>query len=229
MRFVVRQIIFLAGVMASGRREGILALTLATTAVGCGDAYHIPPMIAGVVRLDATLSDVDGNPNGTTQITTASGVRVWLMEAGRPVDSTLTDRGVYVFFVTRGHTYRIRTGVPPAFVDSTAPVTPDRDVAFYVDTLRLGRTGDLVSRPNPFPSQVELRYSFGTDTYADIGAYSVDTSRRRVLASQLFVSGAHALLWDGKDDSTNAVPDGLYWLLLQTPTETRAELLLKQP
>jgi len=215
--------------MTRGRYGWICALALMPALAGCeSDPYHIGPMLVGVVRLDAALADASGTPIGTQTVTNADGVRVWLIEAGRAVDSTLTIRGVYTFSVTRGHSYRTQFGVRPAFVDSSELIIATRDAAFDVDTLRLGRAGDLASRPNPFATQVALSFQLGNDTHVEIAVYDLSANRVRALASRAFPAGSHVLSWDGTDDATHEVGDGMYWVLLQTAKETRAELIVKQ-
>ena len=52
--------------------------------VGCDhNPYGIGPILAGVVRLDASLADGAGVPTGTRTVTTATNVRVWLTDGAR--------------------------------------------------------------------------------------------------------------------------------------------------
>jgi hypothetical protein len=207
-------------------------LTLLPALSGCAEPdnpYNLPPMIAGMVRLDATLADATGSPLGTKVTTRADGVRIWLIEAGQVVDSTLVERSAYVFSVEKNHSYRIQAGIRPAFVDSTEEIIPTRSIGYYPDTLRLGRRGDLAGRPNPFSSQAALLFGLAVDTHVELAVYDLSARRVRMLASRTFVAGLHALLWDGLDDSANMVPAGMYWVLFQSISETRAELLIKQP
>ncbi|MEO5618801.1 MAG: FlgD immunoglobulin-like domain containing protein [Candidatus Eisenbacteria bacterium] len=218
--------------MISGRNRWIWTLSLLLALPGCeksSNPYNIPPIVAGVVRLDASLSDASGNSIGTQVHTTTDGVGVWLMEGGRQVDSTSTLSGAYAFTMVRNHSYRTVFGVPPTFLDSSEVITPTRDVVFYADTLRLGRLGDFAGRPNPFSDAVSVRFSLAAVTHVDLDVYDLAARRVRVLGSITLPAGTHAVLWDGKNDSAIEVPDGMYWLLLQTPDETRAELVVKQP
>ena len=214
------------------RTRRMWALALLAALVGCGDnsnPFHIPPIVAGVVRLDASLSDSSGSPTGTRTSTTANGVCVWLMEDGRFVDSDTTFDGAYAFPLVREHSYRTVFGVPPSFLDSSGVITPTRDVAIYTDTLRLGRAGDFAGSPNPFATAVNLRFQLATDTHVDIEVYDLAAKRVRVIGSLMLPAGTHAALWDGTDDSAHEVADGMYWVLLRSPNETRAELVVKQP
>lgn len=214
------------------RSAWIGMLTLLPALSGCAEPdnpYNFPPMIAGMVRLDATLADAAGSPLGTKVTTRADGVRTWLIEAGQVVDSTLVERSSYFFSAKKNHSYRIQAGIRPAFVDSTEEIIPTRGIGYYPDTLRLGRRGDLASRPNPFSFQVALSFGLAVDTHVELAVYDLSARRVRMLASRTFVAGSHALLWNGLDDSANMVPAGMYWVLFQSISETRAELLIKQP
>lgn len=218
--------------MTSHRCHWIWAFASLALLGGCGQTdnpYHLPPMIAGHVRLDAALADANGVPAGTQVTIEADGVRVWLIEAGQAVDSALTEKGVYLLLGKQHHAYRVQTGIRPAFVDSTELILADRGVAYYPDSLRLHRSGDLTSRPNPFTGQVELRFQIATNTHAEITVYNLAAARVRLLGSLNLPAGTHAVLWDGRDDANNVVGDGMYWVLLQTDSETRAELVIKQP
>ncbi len=211
------------------RRYAWLLGALMTALGGCSDPFHIGPIYVGVVRLDALLADANGAPTGMRANTTATGVRVWLLEAGRAVDSTLTIQGAYSFSTTkRNHSYRVAFGVRPAFVDSSDLLTVTRDGASYIDTLRLGRDGDLTSRPNPFTAQVTLTFRLAANTHVDINVYDLAGRRVRVLASQTLPAGTHAITWDGTDDLHRATGDGSYWVLFQTATETRADLVVRE-
>lgn len=199
---------------------------------GCAapdNPYGIPPQLAGEVRLDASLADAAGNPLGTKVITRSDGVRVWLVESGQVVDSTLVTNGVYHFFAKQDRAYRVLAGIRPAFLDSTEEVITTRSIGYYPDTLRLARRGNLASRPNPFSFQVVLEFPLAADTHVEITVHDLSSKRVRVLASRTFLAGSHQLAWDGMDDSAATVPDGMYWVLFQTASETRAELVIKQP
>lgn len=218
--------------MRPRRRHRWWVLPLLGLLGGCAtpdNPYKIPPMLAGTVRLDAALSDATGVPTGTRVTITADGVRVWLTEAGVPVDSVLTRNGGYLLFAKHGHTYRVRAGIPPGFADSSAAITTVRDIGYYPDTLRLGRVGDLVSSPNPFNTQVRVLFRLAADTPMELTVHDLAARRVRLLASGLLPAGLHLVLWDGKDDAANVVPDGMYWVLFRSASETRAELVIKGP
>ncbi len=182
------------------------------------------------MRLDATLADPAGTPTGTLRNTDWNGIRVWLLEGSSRVDSDVTIVGAYGFSMKRGHTYRILAGVPPAVADTSLFFTPARDAAFDLDTLRLGRRGDLTSRPNPFAFNVELTFALAAPTHVDLEILDMGTHRVRTLLSQDRVAGYHQVTWDGRDDHGDVVHDGFFWAVLGAPGgDARAELLVKQP
>lgn len=197
---------------------------------GCGSNPYAPgPIAAGVVRVDASLADASGTSAGTLRTTTADGIRVWLLEGGREVDSTLTMRGAYAFGLRKGHAYRTRVRVTPAFADSLPAFTPTGDVTTYLDTLVLEPRGDLTSRPNPFTSQVMLQFQLATLAHVELHVYDLSAAQVRTLASRDFAAGTYQVSWDGLDDAGRAVRNGMYWALLAIPGETRAALVIKQP
>ena len=214
-----------------GRRARAALFALLAVVAGCGgDPYHIGPIGVGIVRLDATLTDPNGTPMGTQRNTDWNGIRVWLLEGASRVDSNATIVGAYGFSMKRGHTYRFLAGVPPAVADTSSFFTPYRDAAFDTDTLRLGRNGDLVSRPNPFSFSVALTFGIPASTHVDLEIRDMGTHRVRALMSQDLPAGLHQVTWDGRDDHGDVVHDGYFWAVLQAPGgDARAELLLKQP
>lgn len=214
-----------------GRRARAALFALLAVVAGCGeDPYHIGPIGVGIVRLDATLTDPNGTPMGMLRNTDWNGVRVWLLEGESRVDSNVTIVGSYGFSMKRGHTYRVLAGVPPAVADTSLFFTPARDAGFDMDTLRLGRNGDLGSRPNPFPLYVTLTFGLPATTHVDLEILDMGTHRVRLLMSQDLVAGLHGVTWDGRDDHGDVVHDGYFWAVLQAPGgDARAELILKQP
>jgi len=227
----------LAGcVRASRNRPVALGLGFAVSMLilgACTPEYHNPyrnpPWVLGRVRLDATLTDGVGVPTGTRVSSTDDSVRVWLVDGERVVDSTLTTSGVYQFTLARGHSYRVIAGIPGVFGDTSAAIEATRDIAYQPDTLRLGRVGDLAGSPNPFTGQVVLEFPLLAAAGVDLSVYDRSGRRRRALASGNFAAGYHRVTWDGRDDGGAVVADGLYWAVLRSATEARAELLVKSP
>jgi len=211
-------------------RALVAGLTLTPLLGGCGgDPYKIPPIVAGVVRLDAALADAAGNPTGTRRTTIANGIRVWLIENGSEIDSTVTLDGAYAFRLKKGHTYRTRVRLTPAFADSLPLFTPDANRGFEVDTLLLEHRGDLSSRPNPFTGQVALQFQIAAPGHVDLRVFDLAAVPIRTLVSLDLPAGLHQVTWDGLDDAGHAVRNGLFWVLFETAGETRADCVIKEP
>jgi hypothetical protein len=223
--------------MVSGRRFPVVhalgwscGFALAVLAGGCADGTtESGPIAAGIVRLDASLADGTGNPTGVLRITKADGVRVWLLAGAVPVDSTVTSVGAYAFALHNGPQYRTLLRLTPAVTDTSLVFEAFGGHVVTPDTLLLARQGDLTSHPNPFSSQVKIQFSLASQVNVSMKVLKLDGTSVRVLAAQDYPAGANSVTWDGKNDAAATVPDGAYWIVLTTPDETRADLVIKAP
>ncbi len=99
--------------------------------------------------------------------------------------------------------------------------TPDVHVA------GLARPLLLVPSPNPFRGRTVVSFVLPESDHVDVSVF--DTSGRRVgrLGEGTYGVGAHELAWDGRLDSGEQAPAGLYYIRLRTSThqETRKVFL----
>ncbi len=208
----------------------LCGLALALVAGGCGKgSYEVGPIAAGIVRLDASLADGAGTPTGTRRITTADGVGVWLLTGGVAVDSTVTIMGAYAFSLRDGVPYRTMLRLTPAVTDTSLVFDSSVPKHLVPDTLLLARQGDVVSNPNPFSSQVQLRFTLADPVVVGLRVFTLGGTPVRVMAPQSLPAGTHSVTWDGTSNLGATVPNGSYWIILTTPSETRADLVLKEP
>ncbi|MCF7810339.1 T9SS type A sorting domain-containing protein, partial [bacterium] len=70
--------------------------------------------------------------------------------------------------------------------------------------------GIVSAYPNPFNSQMRVSYNLLETGIVDLAAYDVSGRRVAELTSGRQVSGAHTVMFDGKD-----MPSGVYMLRLQ--------------
>ncbi len=69
----------------------------------------------------------------------------------------------------------------------------------------------LPNRPNPFNPRTEIRFELARDGAPRLAVYDVRGQRvRELLAGEPLAAGAHAVVWDGRDDAGREVPSGLY-------------------
>jgi hypothetical protein len=83
--------------------------------------------------------------------------------------------------------------------------------------------------PNPFNPQTEIRFALGAPGPADLRVYDSAGRLVRTLVAGPQQAGEHVVTWDGRNDSGNPLPSGVYYYELSTThgKESRKALLLK--
>ncbi len=83
--------------------------------------------------------------------------------------------------------------------------------------------------PNPFNPSTIIEFSLPASSKVSITVYNVLGQKVRHLADRTFSAGNHVVVWDGRDDSDNALSGGLYFyrLVADGHTEARKMLLIK--
>lgn len=158
---------------------------------------------------------------------------VTVSQIGNPIVSD-AEVGDYHRLLNPG-TYTVvftKTGYPTVTLQNVAVVGGEmtvRDVQMGSPSgvpsadLAAGLTLERPS-PNPFfPERGEMRLGFRLPAAGPYRAAVYDVSGREVrllnAGSASLPAGAHALVWDGRDDSGREVPAGLYWIGLRAGSE----------
>ena len=81
----------------------------------------------------------------------------------------------------------------------------------------VARTQLRTAWPNPSTRSVQIRYELGRTGPATIAIFDAAGRRVRVLFSGPQRSGAHEIVWDGRDDRGTPLPAGTYWSRLEAP------------
>jgi hypothetical protein len=68
--------------------------------------------------------------------------------------------------------------------------------------------------PNPFRQQVGLPFSLARPSHVELGIYSVDGRRVRLVTSGSLAAGEYHFDWDGRDETGQAVAAGVYYARL---------------
>ncbi len=77
--------------------------------------------------------------------------------------------------------------------------------------------------PNPAPGRSVVRFALDQVSTVDLRVVDVHGRTVRQLASGSMAEGEYQLDWDGMSDQGRALPAGVYYTVLQTPTERAAE------
>jgi len=82
---------------------------------------------------------------------------------------------------------------------------PERDRPSSRDALYVGNC------PNPFHAVTELRFDLPVRGPVDVVVYDVRGRRvRQLVAGSVLAAGTHTIAWDGRDDSGDGIPPGVY-------------------
>jgi flagellar hook assembly protein FlgD len=70
--------------------------------------------------------------------------------------------------------------------------------------------------PNPFNGNTRISFSMDESLKTEISVFNLQGQLIIMLADQTYPAGKHEIKWDGKDDSGNEIPSGIYLLKLLT-------------
>jgi hypothetical protein len=90
-----------------------------------------------------------------------------------------------------------------------------------------GATVTLLAVPNPFQSQVELRFRVDTPGHARLSVYDLSGALVRTVVDQDFPEGEHQVWWDGRDQSGKGTSAGIYFMKLEHPSGAVSRKVLR--
>ncbi|MFH1143994.1 MAG: FlgD immunoglobulin-like domain containing protein [Candidatus Eisenbacteria bacterium] len=82
------------------------------------------------------------------------------------------------------------------------------------------------ANPNPFGALTALRFELPVAGNARVVVYDVSGRAVRTLADSRLDAGDHALIWDGHDDTGQALTSGLYFVRLYAEGQTRTRKVM---
>jgi flagellar hook assembly protein FlgD len=74
--------------------------------------------------------------------------------------------------------------------------------------------------PNPFNPSTTIKFSLPIDENVNLSIYNVKGQKIKTLSNDRFNSGKHSIVWNGRDESNNAVSSGIYFYKLATDNQT---------
>ena len=80
--------------------------------------------------------------------------------------------------------------------------------------------------PNPFNPRVSIAFTLAADARVTMEIYDIRGQRVRRLVDQTYPAGAHAVAWDGRDDTGRGLSSGTYLLQIAGPTTRHVEKLV---
>jgi len=80
--------------------------------------------------------------------------------------------------------------------------------------------------PNPFINSTVFRFHIPKVTLARLNIYNLLGQKIRTIENRKFLPGIYSSMWNGKDEKSNDVPSGLYFLVLEADNFRRTKKLL---
>jgi hypothetical protein len=85
----------------------------------------------------------------------------------------------------------------------------------------------LPNRPNPFSQATEIQFAIPLAGLARLVIYDVTGRRVHDFGTRVYPAGVHMVSWGGEGMNSRAVPAGIYFLRLETQSETRTQKLVR--
>lgn len=161
---------------------------------------------------------------------------------------SITD-GVMYYACTDGYLYAFGTGLKFTYLDDLYAqigsnelivTSYDGGAAVAADTISFTVTGtginldashllNMSASPNPFVSAASVSFNLSEPGFTSVDIFDLAGRRVTSLISTELVPGSHTVLWDGRDDSGEAVSSGLYLCRIQSGdiSETTGLCLLR--
>jgi hypothetical protein len=194
----------------------------------------------------------DGNRNGIKEEQGSPGETVTLMQGTSIIRTTTTDGlGNYYFMNVVPGNYQVAavpyallsTPVVPAITLAPGDIVPNLNFGYYgsygiddskrrhpaITTKAIASTGLTNIRPNPFNPETTIEFSLSERSKVSMTIYDVSGKLIRTLADGELPVGDHAMAWNGRDNSGQAVSSGVYFLQFVTNnfSQTKKLIVLK--
>lgn len=152
------------------------------------------------------------------------------------VTSTIVSNGIQMWVIPTtiplGNDYKVKIthNTNPAYFDYSdnyfsidiPPANDDQMVSPLV-------TGLKSNSPNPFTQATEILYELKNSQSVTLKIYNSKGQLIRALVNDIRSAGSHSVQWDGKDNSGNLMPGGVYLCRMQAGdiTDNHRLLLIK--
>lgn len=88
---------------------------------------------------------------------------------------------------------------------------------------------NFINFPNPFNPSTKIRFNVPEEGNVELSVYNLKGQKVRTICKEILPSGNHEYIWQGKNNTNNAVASGIYFIRLDNGEKTkfRKVLLLK--
>jgi hypothetical protein len=112
----------------------------------------------------------------------------------------------------------------PIVCGTPTPLSNIRDDCNEGEALPLGA---LRVHPNPAARAATLAFRLPSAERVDLAIYDLAGRRVRSIQSGPMTAGTHQMVWDGTNDNGVALPSGVYFTRLWTPSRTAVQRLVR--
>lgn len=85
---------------------------------------------------------------------------------------------------------------------------------------------NISAYPNPFNPSTSIKFTLIEKQMVSIEIYNIKGQKEKNLINQELNNGTHAVVWDGKNESSQTVSNGVYYFKISTPFETKIDKIL---
>jgi len=88
---------------------------------------------------------------------------------------------------------------------------------------------EFINFPNPFNPSTIIHFNVPEESKVELSVYNIKGQKVKTLCKEVLLTGNHEFIWEGKNNSNNAVASGIYFIRLNNgeKTKVRKVLLLK--
>lgn len=116
----------------------------------------------------------------------------------------------------------LKSGILKIGIDPVSGIENDNSPTGYSYSLS-------VNYPNPFNSNTTISFSIPKNEFVSIAVYNTLGKRIRILTADVYSTGSHTVIWNGKNDRGETAASGLYFYKIISGdfTQTGRMILLK--
>jgi hypothetical protein len=164
-------------------------------------------------HIDVFICDED-NFNNYTATQSFQAFEIFQGSSGNTVDFVLpgSDSWYAVFSNEDNLVLTQELYVTAYLYENIATAIPEQDEVFSKTTL-------YPNYPNPFSQSTEIGYQLLVSGKVIIKVYNMQGQEIRTLVNEKQETGKHSVIWNGKNESGNAVEPGIYFYQLKTGNE----------
>ncbi|MEN8006392.1 MAG: right-handed parallel beta-helix repeat-containing protein [Candidatus Krumholzibacteriota bacterium] len=175
--------------------------------------------VAGALLPQITCTDIYGNSAGD-----------WAIKLGemKSRDGNVSvDPQFCSSMVSNSDRFNLKTSSPlvdpgsPCGTLGANPVTCTGEKTLDEVPVAAAGIGRVVAAPNPFNPQTVISFELAAAQDVRVSIYGIDGRLVQVLGEGMFHSGAHELVWTGRDRSGRSVSSGIYFVLVKGRRDTQ--------